>query len=207
MYRTGPGRRGELRSRRACRITATRRSRTRSTASSSAATCCLRSSANSFGTLTGCARSSTRDVREVVRATVETIRSQLAPSAELELQVSPEVGSVRGARTGFGRCSSTCSTTLSSTAATWSAFRVAAAYGVVQMFVTDSGPGIPFSEQERIFEKFYRVGPALTWPSRGTGLGLYISRELAQRMGGRLEVRSQPGAGATFLVELPRARP
>ena len=38
----------------------------------------------------------------------------------------------------------------------------------------------------------------------GTGLGLYISRELVQRMGGRLDVRSAPGAGATFVVELPR---
>jgi two-component system, sensor histidine kinase RetS len=39
----------------------------------------------------------------------------------------------------------------------------------------------------------------------GTGLGLYISRELVQRMGGRLEVQSQPGAGTTFVIELPRA--
>ena len=39
----------------------------------------------------------------------------------------------------------------------------------------------------------------------GTGLGLYISRELVRRMGGRLHVRSETGAGATFVVELPRA--
>jgi signal transduction histidine kinase len=46
----------------------------------------------------------------------------------------------------------------------------------------------------------------LTRAQGGTGLGLYISRELVQRMGGRLDVRSAPGAGATFVVELPGAQ-
>jgi signal transduction histidine kinase len=70
--------------------------------------------------------------------------------------------------------------------------------------VSDSGPGIPFAEQRHVFERFYRSGPALTRAPGGTGLGLYISRELVNRMGGRLTLRSQPGAGASFLVELPR---
>jgi signal transduction histidine kinase len=77
---------------------------------------------------------------------------------------------------------------------------------VMRILVADSGPGIPFAEQERIFEKFYRSGPELTRAQGGTGLGLYISRELVQRMGGRLDVRSAPGAGATFVVELPRVQ-
>ena len=74
------------------------------------------------------------------------------------------------------------------------------------VLVADTGPGIPFGEQQRIFEKFYRSGPELTRATGGTGLGLYISRELVQRMGGSLDVRSAPGAGATFVVELPRAQ-
>ena len=45
----------------------------------------------------------------------------------------------------------------------------------------------------------------MTQAPSGTGLGLFISRELAERMGGRLEVTSTPGAGATFVLELPRA--
>jgi signal transduction histidine kinase len=57
----------------------------------------------------------------------------------------------------------------------------------------------------RIFEKFYRADPQLTHAPGGTGLGLYVSRQLVQRMGGRLDVRSKPGAGSTFIVELPRA--
>jgi len=75
----------------------------------------------------------------------------------------------------------------------------------VRLVVADSGPGISQAEQARIFEKFYRAGPELTRASGGTGLGLYISRELVQRMGGRLDVRSEPGAGSAFVVELPSA--
>jgi signal transduction histidine kinase len=73
-----------------------------------------------------------------------------------------------------------------------------------RILVSDRGPGIPFAEQRLVFERFYRAGPALTRSPGGTGLGLYISRELVQRMGGRLFVRSRPGAGSTFVVELPR---
>jgi signal transduction histidine kinase len=72
----------------------------------------------------------------------------------------------------------------------------------VELLVADSGPGIPPAEQQRIFEKFYRGGPALTRSPGGTGLGLYISRELVNRMSGRLTLQSEPGAGATFVVEL-----
>jgi signal transduction histidine kinase len=83
--------------------------------------------------------------------------------------------------------------------------RVEATDGLVRLSVADSGPGLTFVDQGRIFEKFYRVGPPLTRASGGTGLGLYISRELAQQMGGHLDVRSRPGEGATFVLELPRA--
>ena len=83
--------------------------------------------------------------------------------------------------------------------------RVEDANGSVRVSVTDAGPGIAPSEQERIFEKFYRADPEHTHAPGGTGLGLYISRELARRMSGTLDVRSEPGAGATFVFELPRA--
>jgi signal transduction histidine kinase len=71
--------------------------------------------------------------------------------------------------------------------------------------VRDEGLGIPPAEQERIFEKFYRLDPSLTRGVGGSGLGLYISRELVERMGGRLTVSSEAGRGSTFVVELPRA--
>jgi two-component system phosphate regulon sensor histidine kinase PhoR len=75
---------------------------------------------------------------------------------------------------------------------------------MTRILVSDAGPGIPFAEQRLVFERFYRSGPALTRSPGGTGLGLYISRELVQRMGGSLTLRSRPGAGSTFVVELPR---
>ena len=83
--------------------------------------------------------------------------------------------------------------------------RVEATNGAVRVLVADSGPGILPAERERIFEKFFRGGAPLTRSSGGAGLGLYISRELARRMGGRLHVTSRPGAGATFVLELPRS--
>jgi PAS domain S-box-containing protein len=70
--------------------------------------------------------------------------------------------------------------------------------------VEDEGLGIPATEHERIFEKFYRLDPSLTRGVGGSGLGLYISRELVERMRGRLTVASEPGRGSTFVVELSR---
>jgi PAS domain S-box-containing protein len=75
--------------------------------------------------------------------------------------------------------------------------------GYVQIAVEDEGLGIPTSEQEHIFEKFYRLDPDMARGVGGTGLGLYICRELAERMGGRVRVSSQPGVGSTFFFELP----
>ena len=69
--------------------------------------------------------------------------------------------------------------------------------------IADEGLGIPSSERERIFEKFYRLDPHQTRGVGGTGLGLYICRELVERMNGRLEVESEPGKGTTFAFELP----
>jgi PAS domain S-box-containing protein len=82
---------------------------------------------------------------------------------------------------------------------------VAGGHGRVRLAVRDRGLGIPPGEQERIFEKFYRLDPALTRGVGGSGLGLFISRELVSRMGGSLTVRSQPGEGAAFVVDLPAA--
>jgi signal transduction histidine kinase len=74
----------------------------------------------------------------------------------------------------------------------------------VAVTVRDAGAGVPREEQERIFEKFYRSDPKLTRAPSGTGLGLYIARELAVRMGGTLDIRSTRGTGTAFVLTLPR---
>jgi signal transduction histidine kinase len=77
----------------------------------------------------------------------------------------------------------------------------------VRFAVHDEGLGVPPPEQRRIFEKFYRLDPNLTRGVGGTGLGLYICRELVHRMNGRLWVVSPraDGEGSTFAFELPVA--
>ena len=74
----------------------------------------------------------------------------------------------------------------------------------VRVEVVDHGMGISQAEQEAVFEKFYRGDPQHLSVPGGTGLGLYICRELVQRMGGSIGVRSRPGEGSTFWFDLPR---
>ncbi|HEX2027805.1 MAG TPA: ATP-binding protein, partial [Nitriliruptorales bacterium] len=71
--------------------------------------------------------------------------------------------------------------------------------------VHDRGEGIPPWEQDVIFGRFGRRGDVLTRPTQGPGLGLAIARSLAERVGGRLQLRSELGRGSTFALHLPRA--
>ena len=75
--------------------------------------------------------------------------------------------------------------------------------GVVDIAVTDHGPGIPESEQARIFERFYRSDEARSRRTGGTGLGLSIVKHAAQRHGGEVQLWSRPGRGSTFTLRLP----
>ena len=74
----------------------------------------------------------------------------------------------------------------------------------VTISVKDSGIGIPNEDIPHLFQKFYRVNNKETHDIGGTGLGLYLSRRLAEMMGGRIWVESKHGEGSTFSVELPR---
>jgi signal transduction histidine kinase len=146
------------------------------------------------------------DLGELARSTVNTMKAHLPPTTEVDVDVAPDVGAATGARDRIQQVLvNLVDNAIKYGGDTPVRVRVEAANGVVRLVVADSGPGIPHAEQARIFEKFYRAGPELTRASGGTGLGLYISRELVQRMGGSLHVRSEPGAGAAFVVELPSA--
>lgn len=69
--------------------------------------------------------------------------------------------------------------------------------------VQDRGIGIPAADIDRIFDKFHRVGTALTAATRGTGLGLALAKHTAEAHGGRIEVESTPGRGSRFTLWLP----
>ena len=85
------------------------------------------------------------------------------------------------------------------------ALSVANGDAAIRFSVEDRGLGIPATEHRRIFEKFYRLDPDMTRGIGGTGLGLYICRELVRRMDGKIWVESTLGEGSTFVVELPAA--
>ncbi|WP_380165254.1 sensor histidine kinase [Jannaschia sp. R86511] len=79
--------------------------------------------------------------------------------------------------------------------------------GLVVVQVTDRGIGIPVEEQERVFERFYRVDPARSRQTGGTGLGLAIVKHVMDAHGGDVQVWSRPGQGSTFTLRLPDADP
>jgi signal transduction histidine kinase len=85
------------------------------------------------------------------------------------------------------------------------AVRVAAGVrdGVVRLEVTDTGIGIAPVHQRHLFERFFRAPNAVERQVPGTGLGLYISRAIADAHDGSLSVRSEVGRGSTFTLELP----
>ena len=76
----------------------------------------------------------------------------------------------------------------------------------VEVRVVDEGIGIPSAERDRIFRKFYRAESAARDGAAGTGLGLFIAKELVLAMGGRIWVDSTEGEGSSFSFELPAAR-
>jgi PAS domain S-box-containing protein len=79
--------------------------------------------------------------------------------------------------------------------------------GFGHLSVTDEGPGIAALDQDRVFERFVRLGDTLTRETQGAGVGLFITRRSVEAMGGRVWIESEPGNGATFHIDIPLARP
>lgn len=75
---------------------------------------------------------------------------------------------------------------------------------VVQLYVRDTGPGIPAEDLPHLFEKFYRVDNSTTRTIGGTGLGLFICRKIVELYQGRIWAESTFGKGSSFFINLPR---
>lgn len=74
---------------------------------------------------------------------------------------------------------------------------------ILEVSVSDTGPGIPVEEQDKIFDRFYQAENSLSKGYGGTGLGLALSYELTQLLKGNLDVESSPGHGSTFTLRIP----
>ena len=148
------------------------------------------------------------DAIELASAVVAATRAHLPPNVTLTLESEPDVPPVAADSDKLRQILMN----LLDNAIKYSpdggtiGVRVARSDAFVSFAVTDEGLGVPTAEHGRIFEKFYRLDPELTRGVGGTGLGLYISRELVRRMNGRISVESEEGRGSIFTVELPVAR-
>jgi PAS domain S-box-containing protein len=146
------------------------------------------------------------DAVAVARAAVEAAQLRAGESADVELRTASASSTIE---TDAGRLRQVLDNLLDN-AIKYSPDDVAIELRVdeddrwMRFAVADRGVGIPAGELTRIFEKFYRLDPHHTRGVNGTGLGLYVCRELVERMDGRISVSSVPGRGSTFLVELPR---
>ena len=128
----------------------------------------------------------------------------------IELAVSADAAAPRSSATPS--CSPPRSATWSATPSTTPATAPGSRVGVrvratawSRSTVTDQGLGIPEAEQERIFERFYRVDAARSRATGGTGLGLAIVKHVCANHGGEVTVWSQEGRGSTFTMRLPAA--
>ena len=149
------------------------------------------------------------DALELATAVLDTARTHVPDTIELELDAPKGLAPVAADR---GQLQQVL-VNLVDNAIKYSpdggevVLRIGQADSQIRFVVADHGLGIPPSEHRRIFEKFYRLDPDMTRGIGGTGLGLYICRELVRRMDGSIWVESQPGEGSRFIVELPAAKP
>ena len=145
------------------------------------------------------------DAEELVRGVVTAVRSRVGDERAIEVVHPPVVPNVHG----DAERTRQVLLNLLDNAIKYSPSRgkieveLAAVDDRLRFTVRDEGLGIPAGEQERIFDKFYRLDPDQRRGIGGTGLGLYICRELVRSMHGRIWVESAPGKGTVFGFELP----
>ncbi len=156
------------------------------------------------------------DLEEIVfdlEATVRGAQETFAPEAaskglDFRLHIAPDAaGAYRGDPTRLRQIlCNLLSNAVKFTEAGHVSLNIAAADGNLTIVVADTGIGIAAHHLPRLFGRFQQVDSSTTRRYGGSGLGLSICRELAQLMGGVIEVESLPGAGTHFTVTLPLAR-
>jgi two-component system phosphate regulon sensor histidine kinase PhoR len=145
------------------------------------------------------------DPEELVRGVVATARPRVGDETTIDVAIPPLVPKVHG----DGERTRQVMLNLLDNAIKYSPSGGRIEVGLeplgdrLRFSVHDEGLGIPVGEQERIFDKFYRLDPDQRRGIGGTGLGLYICRELVRSMHGRIWVESEPANGTTFAFELP----
>jgi PAS domain S-box-containing protein len=148
------------------------------------------------------------DVAELARTVVEAASQYAPPNVQLTLSVPPETPATAADSDKVRQVIANLVDNAIKYSPHGGAVDVAIEQGddgLLRICVSDEGLGIPPAEHQRIFEKFYRLDPNLTLGVGGTGLGLYISRELVARMGGQIWLEPTIGQGAKFVFELPVA--
>jgi two-component system, OmpR family, phosphate regulon sensor histidine kinase PhoR len=143
--------------------------------------------------------------QELVRGVVTAARSRLGAETTIDFVAPPAVPNVHGdaERTRQVLLNLVDNAIKYSPSGGQIEVELAAVGDRLRFSVHDQGLGIPVGEQERIFDKFYRLDPDHRRGIGGTGLGLYICRELVRSMHGSIWVESEPGKGTTFAFELP----
>jgi two-component system phosphate regulon sensor histidine kinase PhoR len=147
------------------------------------------------------------DAAAVARAAVDEARHKAAMKAMLRISTSDDLPQVLGdeARTHQVLANLIDNAVKYSPAGSRVDVEVQREKGSIRFSVRDRGPGIPRAEQEHVFEKFYRLDPDHRYGVGGSGLGLYICRQLVSSMHGRIWVESAPQYGSTFVFDLPAA--
>lgn len=146
------------------------------------------------------------DLRELVATTGEAMRQPLAQRGlELELDIPDELPAVSIDREAIKQVIINLLSNAAKYGADgeWVRIRVRLALDSIDISVVDRGIGISKSDQEKIFEEFYRSADTRVRRKKGTGIGLSIVRYIISAHGGSLSVDSEPGQGATFTVTLP----